>query len=240
MEDLTGLGRIVDSEVARKIYQDAVSPSAIQAGQAAEDLAKALRLFTAPVQLLAGYQDRLARWLEEVRSRVPEERQVEAPSNLAGPVLMNLRFEEESSCLKDMYLNLLTASIDKENQTNAHPGFVKIIEQLSPNEAFLLYKLKAWSDTNQRPCTYPPGFSHRHALRIIVHDVAPEISSKTDSRACLGMVEHLQAFGLVQANWQLSDQEPASKVDRRVDYMELEVTHFGSHFMAVCTPQLFL
>jgi len=39
---------------------------------------KAFRLFTSPLQLLALGQDRLARFLDRARNKVPEERQIDA------------------------------------------------------------------------------------------------------------------------------------------------------------------
>jgi hypothetical protein len=40
--------------------------------------------------------------------------------------------------LRDMYANLLAASMDTRTATGAHPAFVEIIRQLTPDEARLL------------------------------------------------------------------------------------------------------
>ena len=74
MEDLTGIGKIVDSEIAKRAYEDAASEPARQVGHLATDALKALRLFTAPIQLLATAQDRFERWLGDLRDSVPEDR----------------------------------------------------------------------------------------------------------------------------------------------------------------------
>ncbi|MBM0105284.1 DUF4393 domain-containing protein [Steroidobacter sp. S1-65] len=133
-----GIGKIVDSKLIHRSYQDLASPAAKQLGELAGDTIKAFRLFTAPIQLLAAGQERFGRWLDAVRDSVPRERQREAPPEIAGPVLMNLRFMDESSKLHHLYLNLLRAAIDQENVANAHPGFIKAIEQMAPSDALLL------------------------------------------------------------------------------------------------------
>ena len=54
---------------------------------------------------------------------------------------MNLRFMEDENPLTELYLNLLARAIDKERCNEAHPAFIKIIEQMSPDEAMVLYVL---------------------------------------------------------------------------------------------------
>lgn len=58
--DFTGLGKVVNSQVANRAYDDALSPAMRQVGGLSEDLLKTFRLFTAPLQLAAAYHDRFA------------------------------------------------------------------------------------------------------------------------------------------------------------------------------------
>lgn len=139
MDDLTGLSKVVETEIAKSTYRDTLAEAARETGKALTDTAKAARLFLAPIQLLAAAQDRFARWLTRITNEVPEDRQVEAPANIAGPAIQALMFLEEGDALAEMYLNLLRKAIDKEEQDKAHPAFVRIIEQLSPDEAVILY-----------------------------------------------------------------------------------------------------
>jgi hypothetical protein len=131
------IGKIVDSKLIHRSYEDLAAPAAKQFGELAGDTINAFRLFTAPIQLLAAGQERFEKWLDAVRDSVPRERQREAPPEIAGPVLMN-RFMDESSKLHHLYLNLLRAAIDQENVANAHPGFIKAIEHMAPSDALLL------------------------------------------------------------------------------------------------------
>ena len=148
MEDPTDLtklaetvAKIGDSQLANKAYDDLAASPMREGGKFLTDLFKTFRLFTAPIQLLAVAQDRLAAFCDRVRAKVPEDHQQEAAPSIALPILMDLRFMEDENPLTELYLNLLARAIDKERCNEAHPAFVKIIEQLSPDEAMVMYVL---------------------------------------------------------------------------------------------------
>ncbi|QDU05414.1 hypothetical protein V6x_51510 [Gimesia chilikensis] len=143
MEDLTGLGKLANSKLVNQIYEDGFADATEEAGKALTDLTKTFRLFTAPIQLLATAQDRLAAYCERVRSEVPEERQIEASPSVATPILLELRYMEVENPITEMYLNLLKCAVDRDRVGDAHPAFVKIIGQLSPDEAMILHHLKS-------------------------------------------------------------------------------------------------
>jgi hypothetical protein len=142
MNDITGLDKLADSKVVNKLYDDALSEPIKESGKFLTDAAKTFRLFLAPLQLIAVAQDRLAAFCERVRQRVPKDRQVEAAPSVAIPILLSLRHMEDDNPLTELFLNLLARAIDKERIGEAHPAFVRIIEQLSPDEGVLLYLLR--------------------------------------------------------------------------------------------------
>lgn len=132
---------IIPVEVTKKLYRDAAAPAAKEIGGLGGDITKMLRLFMFPIQFAATWQDRLKAYLDEVRAGVPEERQVEAAPAIACKVLEELRFVDETSPLKAMYLELLKRAIDKDRQSEAHPSFPSIITQLARDEAVLLQRI---------------------------------------------------------------------------------------------------
>ncbi len=102
--DLVGLGKVANSKLVQNVYADLNKAGATEQGaKLAADTIKALRLFTAPLQLLALGQDLLEKRLERVRNKVPEERQIEAHPQIAGPILQNLRFMVDGDILTEMY-----------------------------------------------------------------------------------------------------------------------------------------
>ena len=191
MEDVTGVGKvaesmakIADSQLAIKAYDDLLADAMKEGGKALSDIIKGLRLFTTPLQFLALWQDRLMARLETARAKVPEDRQQEAAPSIALPILMELRFMEDENPLTELYLNLLARAIDKERCSEAHPAFVKIIEQLSPDEAMVMWQFGKRDSWARPPASgqsvgthfpseslmYPQNFSiyaeHLHALNL--------------------------------------------------------------------------
>ncbi len=236
MEDVTGLGKaaesvakIIDSEVANKAYDDLLADPLREGGKALTDLVKSFRLFLAPIQLLAVAQDRLANLCEQVRAKVPEDRQQEAAPSIALPILMDLRFMEDDNPLTELFLNLLARAIDKERCNEAHPAFVKIIEQLSPDEAMVIVNCKLESEQ--------VAIGHREIRRRQVPLMFPENS--------LMYEEHLQSLNLL----------PTPKVRLEPDYTVMDPNHvpmktvidtpgttltaFGSQFVKACIPEDF-
>lgn len=73
---------------------------------------------------------------------VPKE-QIQTPkTNLAGPAIEALRFSAQEPELQNMFANLLATAMDKQTSGDAHPSFVEIIKQLSPDEAKILCYMK--------------------------------------------------------------------------------------------------
>jgi len=125
------LAKILDSEIVKKLYDDALVEPAKEVGGIATDLLKGLRCFTLPFVLMAKAKDRLLADLDECRRNVPEDRQTESPPEIAGPVIERLKFMDDSNPLRKILLNLLATSIDSERQALAHPAFATILSQLS-------------------------------------------------------------------------------------------------------------
>lgn len=142
MDDLAGLGKLADSRLVNAAYKDIVQPGARETGKAIQDVTKAFRLFTAPLQLLAVCQDRLSAFCDRARSAVPVERQIEAAPSIAIPIMLALRYMEDDNLVTELFVNLLTRCIDRSRVGEAHPAFPRIIEQLAPDEAMILYSLR--------------------------------------------------------------------------------------------------
>ena len=140
-DTLNALPKVLGSRVVEKAYDQALSEALTEVGGVLTDTAKAARLLTAPVQLAAGYQDRLRRWIDRTVRSIPEENRVPVPARIAGPVFEELRYLNDGDVIAEMYLSLLPKAMDKTTLDNAHPAFVKIIGHLSPDEALILHHL---------------------------------------------------------------------------------------------------
>ncbi|WP_152267957.1 Abi-alpha family protein [Agriterribacter humi] len=125
-----------------KVYDDAFRPAMIQIGKAIESVTKTSRFLLAPFEYLAAQHDRWERYLIKVASKVEDINLVEGHPQIVIPVLEGLSLCSENSLLSELFVNLLSNSIDRTKQDLAHPAFPNIIKQLSHDEALILFFLK--------------------------------------------------------------------------------------------------
>jgi hypothetical protein len=78
---------------------------------------------------------------------IPEERVQTPPLSIAGPLLESAKFAVDEPELAELFANLLAASMDSSTVTRAHPSFVEIIRQLTPDEAKIVRHLGTTRDT---------------------------------------------------------------------------------------------
>ena len=79
--------------------------------------------------------------LERRLSAVPLDRiQTPAPE-IAGPLFEELRFTAHNDDLRRLYAKLLGTAMDAETARLAHPSFVELLKQLSPDEARIVREL---------------------------------------------------------------------------------------------------
>jgi len=128
--------------LAKEIYNDGLKPTVIEAGSALESVAKTARFLLAPIDILAAYQNRFQGWVKKISDKVPEDRMISPHPSLAGPILESLKWIEDNSLLEEMFIGLLSCAMDKDKVADAHPAFVNILKQLSPDEAFILSEIK--------------------------------------------------------------------------------------------------
>lgn len=227
------VAKMLGQETVQKIYDDGLSESTKEIGKAATDIIKTLRLFLAPFQVGAAYQDRFVRYLDTVRNTVPEENQIECPPSIAGPIFEKLKYIEDDNYLKNLYLNLLSRAIDKERVNEAHPAFITIIEQLSPDEALIL---KIVAEEKVR-CELTVN------TIIEVGDIPKELmvennfpTEKLNFRGNFEMyLRHLNLLSLIDMP-QYNIGEPDSNLEQRPVriYRIIKLSSFGEMFYKAC------
>lgn len=136
VDAVTGIAKVIP------VYQDVAQPAAQELGKALQTVAKTVHVALAPVSALVWGYDQVKEFVStKVADRlknVPPENIVTPKPNVAGPALESLRYIGHESSLSDLYANLLAASMDKSTAQGAHPAFVEIIKQLTPDEAKLV------------------------------------------------------------------------------------------------------
>ena len=99
-------------------------------GSALANFVKALHLALAPLQFTAALQDRYVDFLDRSVRKVPEERRVLPPSQIAGPILEAIKYAQDDSLISDMYNELLFKAFDRDSVRYQHPAFAPLIKQL--------------------------------------------------------------------------------------------------------------
>lgn len=131
--------------VAVEIYKDLGRPVLQPIGEILGFLPRTLKL------TLSGWEKWLINGEESIRltavaiqeklEKIPQEKLVEPEPYVAIPAMQQLSYCQNSEGLRDMYANLLVASMNSDTKWDVHPAFVDIIKQLTPDEAKYLKSL---------------------------------------------------------------------------------------------------
>ena len=236
--------------VVPELYKDAVSPAAKEIGKGLQTVAKAANLALKPISgLVWGYEK-----IEEfVITELPKKMRKKSADNiitpephLAGPLLESLKYTGYKDSLRDMYLNLLATSMDKESATLAHPSFVEVIRQLSSDEAKLLSYFKGvprypeidserFTETWYRSEPFEEiKRRFKHSCEAAELEVPDLYLSYLDNLSRLKITEFRQESGdiTVDANRRGRDISAKQEIN---EY--LHVTNFGQQFIDACVDE---
>lgn len=138
--DYTKVAAEVAKEVAKDAYADAAHPAAQNVGGVLGTLTGFFNhVVLYPLRKLNTQYEQKAiafqREMEKKYESVPEENRVEPQINIVGPSLESLKYNILDDDLAEMFSNLLVSNMDKVTQGLCTPSFVKVIEQLTPNDA---------------------------------------------------------------------------------------------------------
>ena len=124
-----------------KIYGDLARPGVRQVGKALETIIGLGNTILWPIAL-ANERARISlqRNLEKFRARlekIPEEKIVPVAPEVGVPIAERLAYVQDEK-LSDLYVRLLSKASAVETVGQAHPSFVNVINNLSPDEAIIL------------------------------------------------------------------------------------------------------
>ena len=141
-KDKTALSTAIEV-VGLEAYRDAAQPAAQEIGKALGTVFGIPNLVLSPVKFLedwvAAKFEHLREKVEQKISEIPPERRINVQLEDILPILeayKNIKVEDEG--LQEMFVNLLTSYADSETQSSSRRAFVRILEELSPYDAWLL------------------------------------------------------------------------------------------------------
>jgi hypothetical protein len=160
----------------RSVLLEALGPAATDFGKQVHPLGKevgaltvrTVRALLKPVGALVWGFEKVEDWIAETvapkLADVPDQERIEPKLTIAGPTIDAMKYYGSESDLRDLFANLLVCSMDARTAATAHPAFVEIIKQLSPDEAKMLKYLARRAHT-----TYPIIYVSR-CRRALKHD----------------------------------------------------------------------
>ena len=136
--------------VAIEVYKDALRPIVKPMGEIFGFLPRTLKL------ALSGWEKWLINGEESLRltsdavceklKGISEEKLVEPEPYVAIPAIQQLSYCQNNEDLRDLYANLLAASMNTDKKWQVHPAFVDIIKQLTPDEAKIIKSIPAFKN----------------------------------------------------------------------------------------------
>jgi hypothetical protein len=229
--------KLLPSKVIEHLYNDGVSESAKEISKLGVDVVKTARLFLAPFQLAAAFQDRFERFIRRLAADIPDERLIPVPPEVAGPAINQMKYLDEDNPLWKMFETLLRCSVDKERVDRVHPSFTHIISQLARDEGVILYHLRGRDfevvdrmDLNRE--------ENRFVNRVVEQSDVPSHELLLPEQLNV-YYSHLESLSLVI--WPVKKQDPikdeqgVQKGIRR--YSTMQLTEFGRLFVSACVPE---
>ena len=129
----------------KEVYGDLARPGVVQVGKALNAVLGLGNTILWPVILLnekakIALERNLNKYREQLE-KVPQEKVAEVPPEIGVPIAEKLAYVNDEQ-LSDLYINLLASASTIDYAHIAHPSFVNIINNLSPDEALLLQYIK--------------------------------------------------------------------------------------------------
>jgi hypothetical protein len=124
-----------------EIYGDLARPGVKQAGKALETIIGLGNTVLWPITLMNErasiyLQKNLEKYREKMES-VPEDKVIGVAPEIGVPIAEKLSYVADEH-LVDMYVKLLNTASNQDTVGDAHPSFINVINNLSPDEACLL------------------------------------------------------------------------------------------------------
>lgn len=185
--------------------------------------------------------------VEKKLEAVPAERQQPAPATIAAPAALQyalLGEGDDVADLREMFENLLTASMDSDTASGAHPAFVSMIQQLTPDEARILKSITRtdYALTTVRTKDQVGHIRERLGFRTTLgSEVGFDVTRQqrcVSNLVRLGILSFsdLTASDFEEQQGALNEAARLEFGDRPVERLvgSLEVTAFGRQFLDTC------
>lgn len=199
--------------------------------------------------------ERYQQELSESINKIPIEKQIEPSIQVTAQALENSKYCISSETLRNMFVKLISGTMNKDLEPLVHPSFPEMIKQMDEIDARLLMELKRKSHT-QPIAEFQEEFTDNntkipHFTNAYISDIfnisLPDCSCSLSSLERMGLISisydsHLANESFYEAFYQTSIFQNISKEIsnyKRNSQIKLQkgvisVTPLGERFMLLC------
>lgn len=128
-------------KVVPELYEDGLQSTVQESGKTIALVPKAINAALVPLRKWIAKQEyslqETDKLLAEKLKNIPVEK-ITTPEGYVGvPALQAIAYSMDSEELRELYANLLASAMDTDMKDKAHPSFVELIKQMSPNDAIV-------------------------------------------------------------------------------------------------------
>lgn len=220
-----------------ELYKDLIQPSAQEIGSGLQSIVKTARFILAPFEFLGAQHDRYLNFLKKVSDKVGDQEQIEVHPQITGNVFEGIKYLEDNSILFEMFAELLAKATIKTQAAKAHPAFVHIINQLSPDEAYILKMLKHKEFDYFERAEYDAMKNRFYGFEVVRNEFPIEQLVFPDNYTMyINHLANLQIAGVPEFANQDQIIENGKHVANKI-YRKLRFLDFGKLFAECCIPE---
>lgn len=142
--------KVLDKIPTDKAYDDLIHPTAASTGKVVSLIPRTVHAILAPLEkwiITREYSIKETEKLLELKLEHVSSDEIEPPeTHIAVPALQYIAYSMDNEEIRNLYANLLSASMQKSLKGEVHPSFVEVIKQITPDEARILkylYRIKS-------------------------------------------------------------------------------------------------
>lgn len=141
-EELKAIAEIVNSDIAKEVYNDGAKPMVKSIGGIFGTLFGFVdNVVLYPMKKLNAILEVKAQTfkdeLEQKLNNIPEEKRCEPDLSIIGPVLEALKYNLDNDEIRIMFENLIANNVNSDIKNKTHPRFVEIIKQMNHFDAVI-------------------------------------------------------------------------------------------------------
>lgn len=217
--DTTGLEPFAD--LLKEIYGDLAKPGVAQVGIALATVIGLLNTCLSPIKFLnekteLNRQNNL-KLLAERFAEIPPENIVEAPPEIVVPIAEKLIYVSNEE-LRNMYIELMAKASTTDLNDKAHPSFVNIINNLSPDEARFLKALQQIGTIRISSVHHFSAYKSESFVNYFKHEANKKyIDELTFPQNIAAYIENFEGLGIVSVSIDNSSElEMIRKIERYI------------------------